>query len=568
MSKYNKNKEIRKSDVLRLAWKIMRASKTRINYTILAMILGVAFIVFLVSIGYGSQNLVISQVASFESLKTFDISSGDPKTLKINDETIEHFSEIKNIKSVQPLISLGGRASFQNSNFDVGIFGTTTRYLDLMDSNLIYGHFYQSNQIKEEIKSNTSSINETSYSQEKISEPNFNQIIKEDVKFNIQDQWVKVRSQPSLKAEVLGWAKAQKTWITGKEVFGQSYLSKENFGKFAKDKGTGEYLGKWIFAQVPLWQNIETSPEPIIENGKQKEVYGYFGENGIKFFDSGNVKLEIIPTSELENQKSSQNILKDIVVNIAVVKMMGFDNPKDVLGKTLDLDIFLTKLSTEKDNKEIKEKDFKIVGVIEGEDFPQIYLPFMTLKSFGVNNFSQVKAEVESEDLLASARQSVEHLGYQTTSVYDTVARLEEIFKWVNIGLFVFGLIAFLIALLGMFNTLTVSLLERTKEIGIMKSLGMKSKEVKLLFFLQAGMIGFLGGFGGVVIGTFLGKIFDIFLNIFFVAPSYGFVTISLVPFTFALGIILLVILVSLLTGIYPARRAAKISPLQAIRYE
>ena len=218
--------------------------------------------------------------------------------------------------------------------------------------------------------------------------------------------------------------------------------------------------------------------------------------------------------------------------------------------------------------KETPKKDFKIIGVVREGTSPQVYLPLQKLKEYKIKNYFQAKIEVEKKELIPNLRKKIEHMGYKTTSVLDTISQINRFFKWGKVGLAIFGGIILLVAVLGMFNTLTVSLLEKTKEVGIMKALGMKRKEVALLFLTEAGIMGLSGGFLGILFAFFGGKILEIFLNIFFVAPGKGFVEVTLIPIWLAFSMILLSFIISLLTGIFPAKRAEKISPLEAIRYE
>jgi len=116
-----------------------------------------------------------------------------------------------------------------------------------------------------------------------------------------------------------------------------------------------------------------------------------------------------------------------------------------------------------------------------------------------------------------------------------------------------------------MFNTLTVSLLERTREIAVMKTLGTTDRDVVRLFLAESVIIGFLGGILGIFLGQQIGGVINFISSFFrddktvslFVSPSY-----------FLAMILLLSIGIGIVTGIYPSKRAKNISPLDAIRYE
>ncbi len=127
---------------------------------------------------------------------------------------------------------------------------------------------------------------------------------------------------------------------------------------------------------------------------------------------------------------------------------------------------------------------------------------------------------------------------------------------------------ALLVATLGMFNTLTVSLLERTREVGLMKALGMKSDEVKELFLIESLIMGMLGGFLGIILGFVAGKLLSLVLSVFALVKGVGIIDITFIPLGFVLVIVFLAILVGIVTGLYPAKRAKHISALNALRYE
>jgi putative ABC transport system permease protein len=131
-----------------------------------------------------------------------------------------------------------------------------------------------------------------------------------------------------------------------------------------------------------------------------------------------------------------------------------------------------------------------------------------------------------------------------------------------------FGGIALLVSAIGMFNTMTVTLLERTKEIGIMRTIGASPNDVKYLFVSESVVVGFMGGITGVAMGVALGLTVNLFLNL--VAGQFGGQSVAL--FSFPLGFLTFIIVfsacVGYLTGIFPARRASSLNPLDAIRYE
>ena len=585
---FNKEKhsEMSKRAIIWIARQGMKTRKSRVRFTVFAMVLGIGIVVFLTSIGFGLRRLVISEIASLHSLRTTDVTSGSSRTIKIKQDSINEFKKINGVKKVEPLIALVGKAEFKGSSFDVGIFGATNYYFELSDIQPVYGKIYESNETekpKDEVKTKKAVQDISRAENKKTTKKFLGGIIKEKIIFNINEgEWVKVRGKPSLNGKILGYAKKLKKAIIGKEVFGEEYQSITNIGRFTKATASEKYLGKWIFAKVPLWEKVgENYFVPILENGRHKEIFGYFGENGIIFNNLEEIKAALVekkkektPKAEVveleEKEEQKKDILgilpKDVVINEAALTLMGIKN-KEVIGKTITLNISLP-TEGEKESPQLKLDGFKVIGIIGGYDSPQVYLPLVTLRALGVSEFSQIKIEAKDEENLPNIRKKVEDMGYQTESVADTIQQVNRFFVWINIGLGVLASVAFLIALLGMFNTLTVSLLERTREIGIMKAIGMKKNEVRLLFFFEAALMGFWGGLIGFLSGVILGLILTVALNIFLVPPTRGFIFVIYFSWYYPFVIILLTIIISSLTALLPARRAARISPLNAIRYE
>ena len=159
-------------------------------------------------------------------------------------------------------------------------------------------------------------------------------------------------------------------------------------------------------------------------------------------------------------------------------------------------------------------------------------------------------------------------MGFETQSVQDTLERIESLFSGLRVALLLLGVLALSVAALGMFNTLTVSLLERTHEVGLLKSLGMKSKEVKEMFLAESLILGFFGGVAGVGFGFIFGKILDLILSAVSLSAGQGMISVTYIPATLVIFTLTLSYIIGVVTGYYPSKRATKISALDALRYE
>jgi putative ABC transport system permease protein len=132
----------------------------------------------------------------------------------------------------------------------------------------------------------------------------------------------------------------------------------------------------------------------------------------------------------------------------------------------------------------------------------------------------------------------------------------------------IFGSLALAVASIGIVNTLVMAILERRREIGIMKAIGASDGDVKKLFFAEAGVMGAFGGALGVALGWTIGRVINAGTNFYLRQQDLSPEQIWFVPWWLVGGAILFAIVVSLLSGLYPAARAARLDPVQALRYE
>ena len=175
---------------------------------------------------------------------------------------------------------------------------------------------------------------------------------------------------------------------------------------------------------------------------------------------------------------------------------------------------------------------------------------------------------MDEEKNLNAVREAIISQGYIVSALSDIIEQANQIFRVVQIVLGLFGIVALIVSAIGMFNTMTIALLERTQEIGIMKALGAANADIWNMFLGESVIIGFFGGLGGVLIGLAAGEAFNYGINL--LAGVMGGVKIDLfaTPYWFVLFIMIFSTFVGFATGVYPASRAAKINCLDALRYK
>lgn len=266
-----------------------------------------------------------------------------------------------------------------------------------------------------------------------------------------------------------------------------------------------------------------------------------------------------------------------IVINSAVSQVFG-KTPEEMLGKEMTFTFFIPKqtvstneeldegLEIENDRIDIKKK-FKIIGTLEGED-NIVYINSISLAELQISRFTRLKVKCRDTQIMGTVRDSILEYGLLVSSLSETVDQAKKIFKVVQIVLMLFGIISLVVSAIGMFNTMTISLMERTEEIGIMKSIGASDTNISIMFFMEASIMGFLGGVSGVCIGWLGGQSFNGLIN--FIATKFGGEKVSLFssPTWLVVGILASSAFVGFLTGVVPARRASKTDPLDALRYK
>lgn len=395
-------------DTLSLSTRMFKTRPMRTFLTILGVSVGIGTVLFLVSLGYGLQNMILSQITTADSLLSLDVTTGSSGLIELNSESLEKIATIPEVAEISPVSNL-------SAQFTIG---------ELTGDGLVYAV-----------------------------EPSFFR------------------------------------------------------------------LG-----------GITTSHGSILQNENAKEV----------------------------------------IISTAGAKLFNLD-PLQIIGKELSLTLFLPKTTEEGfEEVEIKKREtpYKICGVIEDDNNNYIFLPAKTISDLNITKYEQAKVKAANNESMESARNTIMEQGFLVSSLSDTIDQANKIFKIIQIILALFGFVALIVSAIGMFNTMTIALLERINEIGIMRAIGVTKSDIKKLFLLESVIMGFLGGIGGVFVGYISGEIANIGINL--LAKNFGGQSLDLFyrPLWFVFVIIVFSTVIGFLTGVYPSHRAAKLNPLEALRYK
>jgi ABC-type antimicrobial peptide transport system permease subunit len=238
-----------------------------------------------------------------------------------------------------------------------------------------------------------------------------------------------------------------------------------------------------------------------------------------------------------------------------------------------------------------RELKVKIVGVadLDPESMPgptraRVFLPLKLAEGLHVMQptdlreishavsdqpvYSSVSVRVKNPSQIRAVEDAVKKMGFNTFSILDATRSMQQFFAVLDLFLGIFGSLALAVASIGIVNTLVMAILERRREIGIMKAIGASDGDVKKLFFAEAGAMGILGGVVGVVLGWAIGQVINLGTNVYLKRQSLPPEHFWAVPLWLVGAAILFAFIVSLLSGLYPAGRAARLDPVQALRYE
>jgi putative ABC transport system permease protein len=241
----------------------------------------------------------------------------------------------------------------------------------------------------------------------------------------------------------------------------------------------------------------------------------------------------------------------------------------------------------------LREKKFRIVGIVSTEPEggfggfgrSRLFIPLEIAEALRIAQasdlreimrgqgsqqptYSSLTVRVKGPQQVADVEAAIKKMGFAAFSLLDTTRNLRLFFTVFDLLLGIFGSLALAVATLGIINTLVMAILERRREIGILKALGAADRDVLQLFFAEAGVMGLLGGIFGVGLGWLIGRALTLGTNIYLRRQELPTVNISAVPWWLVLGAIAFAVVVSLAAGIYPASRAARLDPVEALRYE
>lgn len=242
-------------------------------------------------------------------------------------------------------------------------------------------------------------------------------------------------------------------------------------------------------------------------------------------FENKESKFRIVGIFKKDNQFSSSFINNDAIIapkTASALPTLGFDNVWEILGNN-------SANKSKYNNFQIKIKDAKMVD---------------------------------------AAKAKLEKMNFSVVSFVNQLDEIRKVFFVMDAILGAIGIVSLFVAALGIINTMVMSILERTKEIGIMKAIGGSESDIRRIFFIEASLIGFLGGVIGLLLGWSVTLAASFIINSYVLPSGVPEANIFYFPLWLIFGALGFSIVISLFAGLYPAYRAARVDPVIALRHE
>jgi len=276
--------------------------------------------------------------------------------------------------------------------------------------------------------------------------------------------------------------------------------------------------------------------------------------------------MELESPTLQKGQYYSKGEKDGIIITSTTLSAFGI-SADELVGKTVTLVAKILDPTNPKKSSEVEQK-YVVKGIIKDQTASYAYMPIESFTFPSGSHYNSLKVKVTNESNMSNVKNALISQGFKVSSLSEKISQINRIFRIGEIVLLILGAVALLVASIGMFNTLTISLLERTRDIGVLKALGATDGEVYAIFLAESTAIAVVGSVAGIILATILGVASNIFISAMAVRAGGEALTVFQPPMIFVLAIFIFSVVIGFLTGFYPAKRASKLNPLDALRYE
>ncbi|MBQ9016844.1 FtsX-like permease family protein [Candidatus Saccharibacteria bacterium] len=346
---------------------------------------------------------------------------------------------------------------------------------------------------------------------------------------------------------------------------------------------TGSYLGANIseedlekMRRVDGVENLEIFHMLSTEWMKLEKSDKKFNVS-VEYFPEGTINVDLSAGRMTDSDSTDYEIL----INEDWVEAFGFESSEAAVGETVELGIKQTAKCYTVENQAdcLAIVKAKIVGVqapgvlsMDGDlhinqalDQALYNLQYENVPKNSITSYIAV-GNIEPSKI-DDVRKEFREIGYEFITINDEVGMIRTFFDAILIVFNIFGAIALVAASIGIINTLYMSVQERTREIGLMKAMGMSSGKIFLSFSCEAILLGFWGSVIGIAVSMGIGLAVNQIAHETFLSDFPTFELVKFNPVNMAI-IVLIIMAIAFLAGTLPARRAAKKNPIDALRYE
>jgi len=506
---------MRMSDILEMSLSNLWKRKMRTVLTVLGVVIGTASIVVMLSLGLGLKQAMMQQVGSAGGLTEIIVYSdgmygGD--SLLLDDGTIDKFSELDYVEGVEPQLFYS--MPFQAGHYEgyMELIGVTPNYMSQIE--LGQGEYPQ--------KGNNLSV-----------------IFGNQMSMSLMDMntgdWLDFESEeaPSvdfMKVPVIGGIEKEEAYTeddstidTEGDALNSEFAVEEDFSidnEDFQDDDSDEEMNEDPFANPD--EEDPFAQDDFID--WDEEVYSYF-------------------TPEM----------KKVPLDVSGVTAGDVDTYTEYSYYCYtDIDLL----------KDFLKKHYSPNTIIPGQPTDKSGKPYRDLK------YSQLTVKVDKADNVETVLQTIQTMGYQADANKEWLEEIEKEFMIIEAVLGGIGAVAMLVAAISIANTMTMSIYERTKEIGVMKVLGCGLGNIRSMFLSEAAFIGFIGGVIGLILSYMISFLLNQFVAPYFMSDYGSNVNISSIPLWLVVTAIVFSTCVGMIAGFFPAQRATRLSPLAAIRNE
>jgi putative ABC transport system permease protein len=283
-------------------------------------------------------------------------------------------------------------------------------------------------------------------------------------------------------------------------------------------------------------------------------------------------KVELASGEQLNNDSAEI----DLLLPVEYVEVLGYTDNQDAINKKVEIGVTDGTGQQRKLTATIKGVQQKGVtnagGMNTNTALTNAIYKAQTngLPASTINSYTALVAKFDanySKEQIDSLKKDLKDKGYAATTFEEQIGSFKQVIEGIVLVLNAFAVIALLAASFGIINTLLMSVQERTKEIGLMKAMGMSSSKIFMLFSAEAVMLGFWGSFIGVVVAQIVGRIINSIVSNGILKDLAGLTLLSF-PLQSTVTIVLIVMVIAFLAGTLPAFRAARQNPIDSLRYE